>query len=233
MRPRLWKRLFPITQGYVCATCRQKSSLAWERALNTSRQVKDHKGKSGDIEAPKDQGVPRLFRKEESGPAFEYDDAEFGDEDPHPVTRVSQKPIQIPPSALSLHVSTRAPTEQDTALATDFFLHPPPKFLSSSPRFLNLPQTAVPEVAFLGRSNVGKSSLLNALFGQKDMARVSKRPGRTREMNQFGIGVRGDAQPGDVTKGAKMVLLDMPGYGKGSQANWGVEIIKYLKGRKQ
>ena len=65
-----------------------------------------------------------------------------------------------------------------------------------------LPQDGRPEVAFAGRSNVGKSSLLNAVTGRTSLARVSVTPGRTRELNFFIIG-----------KEEQLYLVDMPGYG--------------------
>ena len=85
----------------------------------------------------------------------------------------------------------------------------------------------MPEVAFLGRSNVGKSSLLNAILG-KTICHTSKHPGRTRSMNLYSVG-------GADHKGhpKKLVVLDMPGYGKASRADWGEEIMKYLVKRKQ
>ena len=63
-----------------------------------------------------------------------------------------------------------------------------------------LPPMGLPEIAFAGRSNVGKSSLVNALTGRKTLARISNTPGRTRELNFF-----------DVND--KLTLVDMPGYG--------------------
>jgi len=84
------------------------------------------------------------------------------------------------------------------------------------------PDTALPEVAFAGRSNVGKSSLINALVRRKALARVSKTPGRTREIHFFGIN---DA----------FTLVDLPGYGyakisKERQAEWRPLIEGYLRG---
>jgi GTP-binding protein len=79
------------------------------------------------------------------------------------------------------------------------------------------------EVAFAGRSNVGKSSLINALLGRKAMARTSNTPGRTREINYF-------------TLGERLYLVDMPGYGyakasKDMVAGWNQLIQDYLRGR--
>lgn len=83
------------------------------------------------------------------------------------------------------------------------------------------PQNELPEVAFSGRSNVGKSSLLNALVRRKAFARVSKTPGRTREINFFGVN-------------GQFVLADLPGYGyaqisKERQAEWRPLIEGYLR----
>ena len=82
------------------------------------------------------------------------------------------------------------------------------------------PETALPEIAFAGRSNVGKSSLLNALLRRKSAARVSRTPGRTREINFFRVN---DA----------FILVDLPGYGyarvaKERRAEWRPLIEGYL-----
>jgi len=86
-----------------------------------------------------------------------------------------------------------------------------------------IPATTLPEVAFAGRSNVGKSSLINALFERKALARTSNTPGRTREVNFFEM-------PG------RLMLADLPGYGyarapKTEIARWTHLINAYLKGR--
>lgn len=84
-----------------------------------------------------------------------------------------------------------------------------------------------PEVTFLGRSNVGKSTVLNALLGEKAMAVTSSKPGCTKTMNAFSVG----DEESTARHGRKLVVLDMPGYGRGGHAEWGVEIMKYLEKR--
>lgn len=86
-----------------------------------------------------------------------------------------------------------------------------------------LPATDLPEVAFAGRSNVGKSSLVNALTGRKTLAHVSRTPGRTQQLNFFDLGGR-------------LRLVDLPGYGyakvsKERVSAWTRLIERYLKGR--
>lgn len=86
-----------------------------------------------------------------------------------------------------------------------------------------LPDADMPEVAFAGRSNVGKSSLLNALTNRKDLARTSNTPGRTQQLNFFNLA--------DV-----IYLVDMPGYGyakvsKTQRSEWDNLIFDYLRGR--
>lgn len=86
-----------------------------------------------------------------------------------------------------------------------------------------LPQADLPEIAFAGRSNVGKSTLLNALTGRKNLARTSNTPGRTQELNYFDLG-------------SLLYLVDMPGYGyakvsKEKVAAWTKLIFSYLRGR--
>ena len=88
---------------------------------------------------------------------------------------------------------------------------------------VDLPPVELPEVAFAGRSNVGKSSLLNALTNRRTLARTSNTPGRTREVNFFRLGGR-------------LMLVDLPGYGyaragKKEIARWNELIEDYLRGR--
>jgi GTP-binding protein len=98
-------------------------------------------------------------------------------------------------------------------------------FLKSAPALEFLPDPTVAEIAFAGRSNVGKSSLLNALTNRNGLARTSNTPGRTQELNFF-----------DVGKPLAMRLVDMPGYGfaeapKDLVKRWRFLINDYLRGR--
>ena len=101
----------------------------------------------------------------------------------------------------------------------------PISFLKSAPELKFLPDPDVPEIAFAGRSNVGKSSLLNALTNRKGLARTSNTPGRTQELNFFEMG-----DPVQIR------LVDMPGYGfaeapKDLVKRWKRLVNDYLRGR--
>ena len=87
----------------------------------------------------------------------------------------------------------------------------------------NLPEASLPEIAFAGRSNVGKSSLVNALTGRKTLARTSNTPGRTQQLNFFDLGGR-------------LILVDLPGYGYAKESKtkvnaWTKLVKDYLRGR--
>ncbi|MEW6089333.1 MAG: ribosome biogenesis GTP-binding protein YihA/YsxC [Pseudomonadota bacterium] len=90
-----------------------------------------------------------------------------------------------------------------------------------------LPASNLVEVAFAGRSNVGKSSLINALTGRKTLARTSNTPGRTKELNFFSLGATGKAA---------IMLVDLPGYGYARETKtrvneWTALVMSYLRGR--
>ena len=100
----------------------------------------------------------------------------------------------------------------------------PWQFLKSVPQLQFLPAADRHEVAFAGRSNVGKSSLINALMQRRGLARTSNTPGRTQELNFF------------ATAGIALYVVDMPGYGfavapKAKVEAWGKLVRDYLRGR--
>ncbi|KAF1977598.1 hypothetical protein BU23DRAFT_453229, partial [Bimuria novae-zelandiae CBS 107.79] len=139
---------------------------------------------------------------------------------------------------------TMAPTMAQKTQAQHFFTKKAsPKFLQSVAFFRAFPESDVPEVAFVGRSNVGKSSLLNAIVNADTkalLARTSSTPGFTKTMNLYGLGPMGGVhykkQPsghGKIVGPGGITIVDMPGYGEGSLSEWGIEIMKYLQGRKQ
>jgi GTP-binding protein len=121
----------------------------------------------------------------------------------------------------------------DTALNDDKPLFGNPWiFIRGVPSMEFLPPEGPLEIAFAGRSNVGKSSLINALVGQKGLARTSNTPGRTQELNYF-VPDGFSGQDGDLPP---MALIDMPGYGyaqapKAHVDAWTKLVFDYLRGR--
>jgi GTP-binding protein len=117
-----------------------------------------------------------------------------------------------------------ADQDEQAALARRLFSGPV-TFLKSAPELKFLPEPALPEIAFAGRSNVGKSSLLNRLTNRTGLARTSNTPGRTQELNIFEVG-----DP------PVLRLVDMPGYGfakapKDVARKWRYLVNDYLRGR--
>lgn len=138
----------------------------------------------------------------------------------------SPPPPPPPPDGLSAHAyrwETATPTATQLGYADAFFTRGvPAKHLWSQAKFRAIEMgSASPEVMFLGRSNVGKSSLLNAMMGHSRLAFTSSKPGRTRLLSAFAV------------NGGKAVVVDCPGYGHASREDWGVQVLKYLKSRKQ
>lgn len=95
------------------------------------------------------------------------------------------------------------------------------KFIAGAAEIWQLPKLFLPQIAFIGKSNVGKSSLINAVCRRKALAKVSNTPGRTRQINFFSIA-------------EKLILVDLPGYGfakvsASAKASWEKLITHYLK----
>jgi GTP-binding protein len=128
------------------------------------------------------------------------------------------------PEAMSaaVHPPAAAP-DADAEEAGRLLFAQPCDFIAGAASDAAMPADSLPEIAFAGRSNVGKSSLLNALTGHSALARVSRTPGRTQQLNFFALGRR-------------LMLVDLPGHGfaqasKQQMARWTQLTRRYLRGR--
>jgi GTP-binding protein len=150
--------------------------------------------------------------------------------------RLTPKYKVVPPSYRRSQPRSRAATEASAAVAGSSvegkvalaWLHTT-RFLTTSALLHQLPQHDYPEVAFVGRSNAGKSTCINTLCQQRQLAYASKTPGRTQHINQFSVGKQGTTD---------LVLTDLPGYGyaavdKQSKARWQQVMANYLVSRQQ
>ena len=128
-----------------------------------------------------------------------------------------------PPRRPAAPLKTRAPTAAHPALG---WLHTA-KFLTTAPQLHFLPTLEVPEIAFVGRSNAGKSTCINVLTQQRQLAYASKTPGRTQHINLFALGRQNQTDA---------VLADLPGYGyaavpKADKVRWQRVMANYLVSR--
>ena len=142
-----------------------------------------------------------------------------------PVPRKTKQPTGVAAGAASQAATGGAP--KSAAAVAMGWLHTA-RFLTTAPQLHFLPDLDIPEIAFVGRSNAGKSTCINTLTQQKQLAFASKKPGRTQHINLFSLG-----------KGGVMdaVLTDLPGYGyaavpRQEKVRWQQVMANYLVTRK-
>ncbi|EXJ82412.1 hypothetical protein A1O3_06225 [Capronia epimyces CBS 606.96] len=151
--------------------------------------------------------------------------------------RSRQKAQPHPNAAESWYWQTTPPTRTNLAAADHFFKHNSPTRIWTGEGWRDRQNDSqeLPEIIFLGRSNVGKSSIINALTSC-DINRVSSVPGATKAMAAWTLAAKtpeGGAIKGwDGDVNPKLTLVDMPGYGHGSQTEWGNSIVEYLSKRR-
>lgn len=129
---------------------------------------------------------------------------------------------------MTMNFSLAAPPDQPTCESGRLLFAGPVDFVKGVVAMSGLPAADRIEVCFAGRSNVGKSSLINALTGRKNLARASNTPGRTQEINFFALGV--------AANDTQRYLVDLPGYGYAEAprpvvAKWQALLKSYLAGR--
>ena len=129
----------------------------------------------------------------------------------------------VPPGGGASGDDSASPASAEAIEAGRRLFAQPCIFVTGAAALAALPAATLPEIAFAGRSNVGKSSLVNALTGRRTLARTSRTPGRTRQINFFNLGGR-------------LMLVDLPGYGyarapKSEIARWTQVLESYLRGR--
>ena len=133
------------------------------------------------------------------------------------------KPVGLLPAKTLARTTASAPPATPAATTAMGWMHTA-KFLTTAPKLEFLPPLSVPEIAFVGRSNAGKSTCINTLTQQKRLAFASKTPGRTQSINLFTLGKQG------ITDA---VLADLPGYGyaavhKQDKLRWQQVMANYL-----
>ncbi|KAJ2080731.1 hypothetical protein H4R24_002873 [Coemansia sp. RSA 988] len=132
--------------------------------------------------------------------------------------------VQSPLTDIASKSTATAPQTQAANQVAQFFRQRSAKFLIAAVKQHHYRHLTHPEVAFAGRSNVGKSSLINSVLCSQKLVKTSKKPGHTSALNFFALSSR--AGPGEIN------IVDMPGYGFRSRNEWGDFITDYLSKRK-